>query len=1059
MKKTLLLFLSLIFCTLFGFAQEKLVKGKVTGSDQLGLPGVSVVEKGTTKGIVTNSDGDFQLTVSGKDAILVFSFIGFTTQEIPVKDNSEFAVVLIEQVQDIDEVVIVGYGTQRKENITGATSFVKMDKIVADRPIVNSAEALQGVSAGLQVVSASGQPGATSTSLNIRGLESINGGDPLILVNNVPMSLSDVNPKDIESVSVLKDAAASSIYGARAAFGVILITTKQAQKNQPIRFEYSTTFSMSSPIELPEKATTRQFVESLSDWGVRNYFAGQDVQKWLGYLDQFDENPEQLSFIKDPVSGQDYKIVYDAGSGQYYPLADTDIIDDFLNDNGYSTIHNFTMSGGSDKIRYRLNGGYSFEDGVMVTNKDSYESYNVNAYIGADLTKNLVSTTNIIYNSNLRSQPTARYADAIQLRMYDPTGFFEVKGEALPFGSPGNYVRYDKPATINNDKIRMFQKLEYSPFENFKLIGEYTFEKGFYKRTDLVTNERYVSTFKFVENNANPAARYESTKITRNYNDHVYNAFNIYGKYDLNLGDHNINVLAGYNRENRVITGFWISKMTLLTKDLPSVKTAIGDFDGSDSYGDWAVLGYFGRLNYNYKEKYFLEANGRYDGSSRFPDGSQYVFLPSFSGGWNIAKESFMESVDKISMLKLRASWGEIGNQQTSDLYPSIPGYPTNEPAWINLDTGLRYTSLNPAGLVSSSFTWERVRTLNFGLDVALFKNRLSTSLDLYRRETLGMLEKAEDLPAVLGTSAPDKNVADLMTQGWELEVKWNDRIGKVNYGLNFNLSNREGEYTRFPNEAGSLSQIYVGQKEGEIWGYVTEGYYTVDDFVEGTLDAHLAGRSRQLKEGVQQIEGAPVPFPGDIKYADLNGDGLINNGNNTLDNPGDRKIIGNSVRKFQYGVNGFAEYRGFDFSFILNGVGKRDIWLDSYVIWPYPSVFDNMYSHQLDYWTPDNQDAFYPRIYGDKLRDADSNYGQSRKVQTKYMSDGSYLKIQNITFGYAFNNDLIQKINIDKLRLFVSVNNLVTFDKLPTGLDPEQSANGAYPFMRNYSFGLNLTF
>ena len=1059
MKKTLLLFMAFTVIGLLSYGQEIAVKGKVTTGDQSGLPGVTIVEKGTTNGTVTNADGLYEITVSGENAVLAYSFIGFTSQEIQVGDKTEIDVVLAEEILGLDEVVVVGFGTQRKENITGATSFVDMNQIVADRPIVNSAEALQGVSAGLQVVSSSGQPGATSTSLNIRGLESINGGSPLIIVNNVPMSLADINPKDIESVSVLKDAAASSIYGARAAFGVILITTKQAIKNQPVKFEYSTTFSLSSPMELPEKATTRQFVESLSDWGVRNYFAGQDVQKWIEYLNMFDENPGQFTYISNPVTGENYDIIYDEATGQYYPLADTDIIGDFLNDFGYSTIHNFTMSGGSEKIRYRLNGGYSFEDGVMVTNKDSYESYNINAFVGADLTSNLESTTNIIYNSNVRSQPTAQYANAIQLRMYDPTGFFDINGETLPFESPGNVVRYNPPTIINNDKIRIFQKLVYNPLKNLFITGEYTFEKGFNKSTSMDTNERYASTFKFIENNANPAANYESTSLRRNYNDHVYNGLNLYGKYNLEINDHRIDFLAGYNRESRINNGFWISKRTLLTKDLPSIKTAIGDYDGSDSYGDWAVLGYFGRINYNFQNKYFLEANGRYDGSSRFPEGSRYVVLPSFSAGWNIARESFMEDVELFSMLKLRGSWGEIGNQQTSDLYPAIPGYPTNEPEWINLDTGLKYTSLNPAGLVSSSFTWERVRTVNLGLDVALFDNRLSTSLDVYRRETLGMLEKAIDLPAILGTEAPQQNVADLMTQGWELEVKWIDNIGELKYGVNVNLSNREGEYTKFPNEAGAIRQIYEGRKEGEIWGYVTDGYYTVDDFVEGTLDAHLAGPGRQLKDGVPQIEGAPVPFPGDIKYIDLNGDGLINDGNNTLDNPGDRKIIGNSVRKYQFGINGFAEYKGFDFSFIMSGVGKRDIWLSSDVIWPYPSVFDHMYAHHLDYWTPDNQDAFYPRIYGDKLRDADSNYGQSRRVQTKYMSDGSYLKIQNITFGYRFSNTILERLKLSSLRLFVSGNNLHTFDRLPNGLDPEQSENGAYPFMRNYSFGLNLTF
>lgn len=1053
---------------------KKTVKGKVTDEEGESLPGVTVVEKGTTTGTVTDFEGNYSLVVSGDDVVLSFSFIGFATQDIAIAGNTLIDVSMTEEVTGIDEVVVVGFGSQRKENITGATSFVKMDDIIADRPIVNSAQALQGVSAGLQVVSTSGQPGATNTSLNIRGIESINGGSPLVLVNNVPMSLNDVNPRDIESVSVLKDAAASSIYGARAAFGVILITTKTAKKNQPMKFEYSTTTSLSSPMELPEKATTREFVEALNDFGAYEYFAGQNVEKWLGLLDQYDNDPSQLEFIKDPVSGEQYQIVYDSESGQYYPLADTDIIGDFLNDFGYSTIHNFTMSGGTEKISYRINGGYSYEDGVMVTDKDSYRKYNVNSLLNADLTSNLKSTTNIMYRSSVRSVPTARFADAVQLRMYDPTGFFELSnGEAIPFESPGNVVRYNEPEIKNTDNLRLFQKLEYEPIKDLVITGEYTFEKGFYKDRVLNTQERYASTFKFIENNANPTAQYENTKITREYSDHVYNALNIYAKYKLNIEDHGLNFLAGLNREERINNGFWISKKTLITTDLPAIKTAIGDFDGNDSYGDWAVLGYFGRINYNFKNKYFFEANGRYDGSSRFPEGSQYVFLPSFSAGWNIAKEPFMASVDQISMLKLRASWGEVGNQQTGDLYPSIPGYSAFEPKWINESTGLRYTSLHPAQLVSASFTWEKVRTTNIGIDASFLDNRLSTAIDLFQRETIGMLSQGLQLPEILGTGAPRQNVADLRSRGWELEIKWNDRVGDLRYGINFNLSNYDGEITRFLNEAGLISKYYVGRKIGEIWGYVTDGFYTVDDFVEGTLDAHLSGPYRELKEGVVQIEGAQTPYPGDIKYKDLNGDGVINSGNSTLyteydpatgemienTGPGDRQVIGNTTRKYQFGINGFAEYKGFDFSFVLSGVGKRDLWLSSDLIWPFPSTFDHIYSHQLDYWTPDNQDAFYPRVYGDPNGNTSSNYGRSRRTQTKYLSDGKYLRIQSVALGYTFSKAITNKLKLNSLRVFAAGNNLHTFDNLPKGMEADQSDNGAYPYMRNFSFGLNLTF
>lgn len=1085
MKRQLFI-LILIFSSFGGFAQNVTVSGNVVSNEQEALIGVTVLEQGTTIGTVTDLDGNYSIKVSSSDATLVYSYIGFESQEVPIEGRTQIDVVLQPDMTNLEEVVVVGFGTQKKENITGATSFVKMDQILKDRPIVNPAQALQGVSAGLQVVSNSGQPGSTGTSLNIRGMTSINGGAPLILVNNVPIDdINDINPRDIESVSVLKDAAASSIYGSRAAFGVVLITTKGAEKNQAMKFEYSTTNSLSQPMELVEKATTRQFVEALNDWGEYDYFAGQVIDTWLGYLDTYETDPGSLTYVKDPVSGNNYPIVVDP-SGQYYPLDDSDLVGDFLNDFGFTTIHNFTMSGGNERIAFRINAGYSMEDGVMVTDKDKYEKFTTNALVNADLTQRLKSSTQINFRSSLRSQPQAQYNQAVQLRMYDPTGHIDLmdptgtlgleSSNILPFETPGNVVRYAEPGITNNDNLRIFQKLEYEFVEGLTLTGEYTFEKQFYKFSRVEEQTGFASPFKFVENST-PEQRYENTRLYRSYSDDKYHGFNLYAKYKLTTGDHNLNFLAGYNREKKVHTGFNVNRKTLISVDQPSLNLALGEFDGGDNYYDWAVMGYFGRINYNYADKYFLEVNGRYDGSSSFAEGDRFVFLPSASAGWNIANESFLESAEKLSLLKLRASWGEIGNQLvrtngSRDYYPYIAGYEAYNPYWIDRSLNMRYTSFNPAQLVSGGFTWERVQTSNVGIDFGFFNGRLDGSIDLYKRKTIGMLSAGIQLPATLGTEAPKQNIADLEVKGWELELGWNDRVGKLNYGINFNLSNNSGEITKFLNEGMLINNYYVGQEIGEIWGYVTDGYYTVDDFVEGTLDAHLYGPDRELKDGVPYIENAPTPLPGDVKYKDLNGDGIINSGNNTLiteydeegnmvphTGPGDRKVIGNNSRKYQFGLNGYAEYNGFDFSFVLSGVGKRDLNLNSDVIWPFPSEFDNIYEHQLDYWTPDNQDAFYPRIYGNPEGNTNSNYGRSRYTQTKYLSDGSYIRIQNITFGYTFPVQLLNKVGINRVRLFVAGDNLVTFDHLPKGLDPDQSANGAYPFMRNYSVGLNLTF
>lgn len=1066
----LLMCLLLITCSMQG--QNKEIKGTVLDESGFPLSGATVIIKGTEQGVAADFDGNYTIKVNESDMIVI-SFLGYITQEQAVNGKTTINIVLTEDTSQLEEVVVVGFGTQKRENVTGAASFVDMERIIADRPIVNSAQALQGVAAGLQVVSSSGQPGSTGTSLNIRGITSINGGSPLVLVNNVPMSLGDVNPQDIASVSVLKDAAASSIYGARAAFGVILITTKKGNRNESPKFSYSSTTSVSSPNDLPEKATTREFVNALKDFGAFDYFAGQQIDTWLNYLDTYDSDPASLTYIKDPITGSNYPITLDEDSGVYYALDESDVMGDFLDHFGFSTIHNFTMSGGSEKISYRLNGGYSYEDGIMVTDKDSYKKYNINAYVDTDVTANLKSTTNILYRSSDQSRPNASYSAAVQNRMYDPVGWFETNtGDAIPFDTPGNLVRYRTPGETKIDNLRLFQKFEYTPIKNLSFTGEYTYEKRFTNTKAVNNGAIFASSFKFIPNISEETS-FNNSRITRGSTNRVYNGLNLYAKYNYKLKNHNFNVLVGLNREKSVTEGFNAFRTGLIDPTLPTFNLAINEnYDISDSYRDWSVMGYFSRLNYNYKEKYFLEANARYDGSSRFPDGSRFVTLPSFSGGWNIAKEAFMENANWISTLKVRGSWGEIGNQNTGDLYPSIPGYEDYQASWLNIDTEQQYLTLSPAQLISNSFTWEKVRTTNLGLDAAFLKNRLSTSIDLYSRETIGMLSAGADLPLILGTDAPDQNIADLETRGWEVELRWNDRIKDFKYGVSLNLSNNESKITKFFNESGIIGNNFVGRVIGDIWGYVTDGFYTVDDFVEGSLDANLSGDNRQLKDGVVQIENAQTPYPGDIKYVDLNGDGTINTGNSTLNpefdengelipntGPGDRKVIGNSNRKYQYGINGFAEYKGFDFSFVLSGVGKRDLWRSSDLIWPFPSTFDHIYKHQLNYWTPDNQDAWYPRIHGNPDGNTGSNYGRSRSVQTKYLSDESYLRIQNLTFGYTFSKTTLDKLNVNNMRVFISGNNIHTFDKLPRGLEPDQGSNGAYPVMTNYSLGINLSF
>ncbi|MGW9684888.1 SusC/RagA family TonB-linked outer membrane protein [Flagellimonas sp. 2504JD1-5] len=1106
LKVKLVFLLTFVICGAIS-AQNIKVTGNVTDADTgIPIPGASVIEQGTNNGVAADFDGNYEITVASS-ASLVISSIGFVSQTISLNGRTTINVSLSPDVSQLDEVVVVGFGTQKKENVTGATSFVKMEEVLGDRPIVNAAQALQGTAPGLQVVSNSGQPGATGTSINVRGFTSITGGTPLVLINNVPGSINDINPRDIESVSVLKDAAASSIYGARAAFGVVLITTKSAGRNQAVKFAYDVTTSVSRAGEIPEKATTREFVEALDTFGENSYFAGQNVDQWVQFLDSYDSGGDGLSLVTDPISGVTYPIHYDEPSGQYYPLDESDIIGDFIDNFGYSTIHNFTVSGGSETIGYRLGTGYSFEDGVMVTNKDSFRKYTVNALVNADISPKLTSTSNVIFRSSIRSVPSAQYNQALQLRMYDPTGFFEdADGLVLPFASPGNLVRFVEPNKIDDDNLRLFQKLEYKPTDAISLTGEYTYEKNSIFQENINNGARFFSTFRFnPTTSAENAAR--SSSIRNSQTHRIYNGLNLYGKYRTSIAEkHNFEILLGVNRESEKQEFFSAFRNDLIDPTTPTFNLAVGeDFSITDSYFDWAVIGFFGRLNYNYKERYFIEGNLRYDGSSLFAEGDRFVLLPSVSAGWNLAKERFFENVDFVSLLKLRASWGEIGNQRATrinpdngnivrDYYPTIPGFEDFRTEWINLGTDLRYISFNPAQLISAGLTWETITSKNVGLDANFFDNRLTTTFDLFTRETSGMLIPGNPLPAVLGTDPPFENAADLETKGWEVQLGWQDRKGDFSYGVNINVWDNQSEITKYDNPGGLLGNhfnntpddnfYYVGMKPGEIWGYVTDGYYTVDDFVDGTLDADLAGPNRELRDGVPFIENAPAPYPGDIKYKDLNGDGFINSGNNTLitevdaqGNPvrnangaidtgtGDRKIIGNTTRRYQFGINGNVGYKQFDFSFVLNGVGKRDLWRgtgpDLDLIFPFPGGFDHIYKHQLDFWTPENQNAFYPRIYGDaSTGNTDSNYGRSRFVQTKYLSDESYLRVQNITFGYSLGQGVLDKLNIDKFRIFVSGNNLHTFDKLPKGMEPDQRNDGGrYPIMAQFTMGFNLSF
>lgn len=1017
--------------------------------DQQGQPlaGASILEKGTQNGAQTDFDGKFLLNVTSDSAVLVVSYLGFKTKEVVINGESEISVALEESTSDLDEVVVVGFGSQKRANISGSVSSVDLDDVLGDRPITTTLSSLQGTIPGLQIVLNSGEPGAEGSGFNIRGTTSINGGGPLVLVDNVPVSISDINPRDIKTVTVLKDAAASSIYGARAAFGVILITTKKPEVGKP-KFTYALTTSVSGPTEIPQKASPLDFVNALNDWGRDVYWSlGQSIPVWKDLLEQYNTNPSA------------FPLGYEEIGGIRYHLEENDSVDELFGGLGFTQIHNASMSGGSENATYRLSLGYTDEDGFAVTDKDGLKRYNINAFTSVQIAPKIKTDLNLFYTNANRSIARIDYGGASQLPSFVPIGNHDNgDGTFTPYDSPANILRLNPANSSRESNFRLFTKTQYNPIENLTFSGEYTYEikesEGIFVNTDPTL---FRATRLTLSPNNN-----DNTRYTNSRGNSVYKGVNLYGNYDKSFGNHNFTLLTGYNYEESSISSLTASRLNLISTELPSIGGATGDITASDAFAEWAVMGVFGRLNYNYKEKYFLEVNGRYDGSSRFADGDRFGFFPSFSAAWNIAKESFMENQNLFSTLKLRGSWGEIGNQvvggssfNDQNYYPAVLGLPSFNSFWLD-PSQVPHVTLGEPGLISAGFTWETVQSTNFGLDIAMLKNRLNATVEVYSRKTLDMITAGEELPAVLGTNPPVANAADLESKGWEIDVSWQDRIGEdFWYQVGVNVFDNEAKITKFNNEAGLLSQFYVGQTLGEIWGYETDGFYTVDDFVDGTLDANLRGGT--LKDGVVSFRGR-THNPGDIKYKDLNGDGEIFSGNNTLEDPGDRRIIGNNRRRYQYGAFIKAGYKNFDFSLFLNGVGKRDLVLNSDLFWPFTSQFNNIYAHQLDYWTPTNTDAYFPRNY----ETDNSNYGPSRFTQTKYIQDGSYLAIRNITIGYTFSDKFLEKLDINNLRVFLSGENLINSDKLPDGLHPELEDRGrgaTYPFQRKFAFGLNLSF
>lgn len=1041
--------------------QDGVCKGVVKDNQGETVIGASVVVKGSTNGTITGLDGDFTLNNVKRGDVIQISYIGYVSQEV-VWQGTPLNITLKEDSQTLEEVVVVGFGSQKKANLTGSVSQVKMDDVLGERPVTNVKNALQGSMPGL-MVSGGASPGEAK-SFNIRGTVSINGMNPLVLIDNVEGDIDLLNPEDIESVTVLKDAASSAIYGARAAAGVILITTKKAKKGEKFNLNYNANFGFQTSINSPKQASLDEYLRAYQAAGFsETYYAGNgSVSKWREYLAGYKENPAAYPTVGDGI--------YIGEDGAPYYLNDKDVYKAFQ-ETSFMQTHNLTANGGTEKLRYRLSAGLTKEDGPLIESKDTYMRKNISSFISADITDWLTQEADFRYTVADRSEPMGS-GDGIYCMnhiSFYPSGMMPGSvntsvDKDLPLITPENQIRYNNPYLTDTDNTRIYLRTILRPIKGLELVGEYTYDRKNWQKSYYAKKWEY-TTEQLGSNNS-----VTSDYLFKSEDHEDYNALNLYSTYNFSIKeDHMFKVMAGFNQERK--QNSWISVQThdMIAPSAPSFTSATGKIIPQNSYSDYAIRGAFYRINYNYKDRYLFEVNGRYDGSSKFPKDDRFGFFPSFSVGWNIAREAWMEkALDYVSDLKLRASWGQIGNQNIGNYgYYSTMQPVGNSNYWLK--DGEFITYISTPGLVSNSFTWETVETLDIGFDASMFNSRLQVTFDWYQRTTRDMLIAGIQLPAVVGTSAPMRNAADMRTRGWEIAVNWRDQIGDWKYNVGFNLYDYKSKITKYSNNEDKLlsQNYYEGKTLGEIWGYVSDGFYTIDDFDgPGTW---------QLKDGVASLDGYN-PRPGDEKFVNLNDDrgtNEINSGLNTVDSPGDQKVIGNSTPRYNFGVNLGVSYKGFSLSAILQGTAKRDVWIGGMSLFPFggsAKAYYPVFYNQTDYWEPmgscdgqytendreywiaKNPDASLYRLYSNM-----QNHGSNQRASTKYLQNGAYMRLKNITLAYTFPKALISKVSLSALKVFVSAENLATISSLPKGYDPERLSWG-YPFYRTLSFGLNVT-
>jgi len=1016
-RKIWIVMLSALLVLIMGqsvFAQNLTVTGDVKNTSEQPVPGVTIVAKGTTNGTVSDADGNFSIANISSDATLVFSFVGMKTQEVKVGNSNTINVIMEEETIGLEEVVAIGYGTVKKQDLTGAVASVGGDAI-AERKTVRVSQALQGAVPGLMVTRSSSAADASAT-IRVRGITTISDSNPLVIVDGIPGTLDWINPEDIENISVLKDAASASIYGSRAAAGVILVTTKRAKTGQ-LSLDYNYEFGIDKPTRLAKHADAKTYMQVLNErnWNDANNIPGNEFPI---YSEEVINNYESLN----------------AENPDLYPM--TDWQDLVLNDYSTRQSHQLTLNAGSKNIRTKFSvnydqNGYLYDDRsydriIFRANND----VKINDMLSIAVDLNGIISTNKSPGKNFSPNPSSYGVGPIYAAMWTDGRIGEGKSGENPYAK----FKYGGSSETEASNIAGKVSIDFTPVKDLRITGVVSPSK--YSDKGKTFNKQLTYTN---YDDPNFIAGYitgnTKTSLSESRGDHYSITTQLIANYMKAIENHNLNVTAGYENYYFFSESLGASRDNYILTSFPYLDLGNENYQyNSGSAYENAYRSFFGRIMYNYNNKYFVQANSRYDASSRFASDYRWGMFPSFSAGWAISEESFLKGISWLSYLKLRASWGSLGNER-------IGNYPYQ--STIGFDNTLIYQGGQVVSGQSAAvsqyairdISWETTESYDFGVDANFFDNRLRLVADYYKKTTRDMLLDLE-IPDYIGLENPSQNTGIMNTKGWEFALNWNDKIGEVRYSASFNISDFKSMMGDLGGTQFLGSQVkFEGSEFNEWYGYKSDGIFQTQEDVNN---------SAKLNNNVK---------PGDIKLLDLSGPDGIPDGKITSEY--DRVLLGGSLPRYMYGGNIQLEYKNFDFSMVFQGVGKQTAQIAQQMVRPFLAEYIEV--PQLivgNYWSVYNTEeqnlkAKYPRV---------SNVGNSNNYSFSdfWLFNGAYFRLKNITLGYNLPSMLTSKINLQNVRVYANISDLLSIDNYPEGWDPEASN---YWVTTSFIFGVSVKF